>query len=247
MTGLAFYTSTNSWRWRSGKLVPGGDAKWVFIPEAIKFADTWPDTKLVSINCERTKGPKEYLRFLKIRMILRRCDDESLDDVSFYCHGWPTRMQHAINVNNMWKLAEHLGRVLKLGGQVFFNACSMARGPRSPKAGRYNGDATDIEDRCKMSFVVRLQRQLCRLGRQDISVLGHYTSGHATRNPYVIQAGPWYDHGWVVPPAHRLDKRLYKTAGDLDAWYANRPNWLAWVDFLKTNDLKTAVKEFGKK
>lgn len=257
MTGMAFYTSTNSWRWRSGKLVPGGDAKWVFIPEAKRFAQRWPGTKLVSINCQRTRGPREYLRYVKV---LDRLDwyapskllSSTLDDVSFYGHGWPTKMQHGMDTGNLYRLARSLANVLVRNGQVFFNCCSMARGPYMTKSGRYNGETGWLYNRCFGSFVCKLYRELCSNGRPDIRVYGHYTSGHATRNPYVVEAKGGLRHSvlvpnvsWVVPPASRWDKSLYKKVGLLDEWYANRPEWLAWIDFLKTNDLKTAVKKFG--
>jgi hypothetical protein len=241
--GIAFYTSTNSWVESLKRFKP--DATAVFIPEAEKFKREHSNTHLRGIDC-RAQSMRE--RFDQVTKIMKwQFTDRSMKHMSFYGHGWPIGMQHGLTMRNIPELAQLIARKASDHCHIYFNCCSMARWKNAVKWPDFipenlpsyvHGCYTDI-----LFKQIMLDKNAAG---KDIRIYAHYTRGHATKNPYVVEfAKPQQKNdpyiSWVVNPWTWKTAKQMKAVGYSDH---GKTRWKAWIKVLKKNDIRTAIGLF---
>ena len=160
--------------------------------------------------CVFDNGAPMPARLAEVKQFL--ANEQSLDYVAFFCHGWADGIQAGLRRKDVREFAAWLkARIVPKKFRVLLYCCSTAEdGIKStddlaPGTGGEGGFADKLAD------------ELWFLG-VDVEVYGHVTAGHTTRNPYVRRFTGSGNHAkggeWLVQP---------KT-----------PYWSKWVKLLTT-------------
>ena len=207
---LVFYTCTD----QKGK----HDATGAFIPEALAYGDFYriPEENLVPIDCKGStdKRREEVLAEIRCR--------KNLSAVVFFCHGTTKGIQFGFDLWNADILAKALHTALSPGGRVVFYCCSVARGMNVPRPKSVRETMNSF--RVVGGFCDTLFGELSDLSLGNCSripkIYGHYTPGHTTWNPYVVEFDYWTMMWWG-----RQGKYVIDPVSDDD--------WPAWRKALK--------------
>jgi len=145
------------------------DVTHAFRPECNSWADNRGNTFVEVIDNHKSFWNRNInvKRFLD-NLIL---NDEKLEELAIFCHGWKTGIQIGFNNSNVQDLAE---RLAKLAANDHFivslYCCSVGKGAVA------QGDN---------SFADLLRDHLCKNGIIHCRVMGHTKAGHTTQNPNV--------------------------------------------------------------
>ena len=101
----------------------------------------------------------------------------------FLCHGWPNRIQLGFSLRvGIDDLSTEINRVTYNQSTVFFGCCSVSRNTGHPLQ-RWRPSKKAIKDVgsfTSKSFADAIAKKSNRF------VLGHYTAGHTTKNPFLV-------------------------------------------------------------
>ena len=153
-----------------------------FRPEARRFAKEHQleSSVIVAINVGRSRLRRQQEVLDGIKSAADAQD--GLDFVAFFCHGYRYRLQvgfgSSSKVDEAWlrKLAKTVYDNTGWGVVLPLYACTTATSDRRKHDQTAAGDG---------GFADELRDALCEEGATQCRVVGHTTSGHTTKNPYV--------------------------------------------------------------
>jgi hypothetical protein len=185
---LVFYTSTNSRPWKR-------DATGAFIPEAKAFAKFHgvPTENVIPVPC---RGVPRWKRRALVLQTLRK--HTQIETIVFFCHGHPDKIQFGFDLATNSKLANAIQDATE-GAEsldIILYACSCARNPRVDQKKRWYFPTWDVTDGCYAEDLLDL---LIYRNVPEPTIYAHYTSGHTTRNPYVLTFNVKYIE-WMHQP-----------------------------------------------
>lgn len=162
-----------------------------FAREAKKIALQYDGT-LVPIYC---KGKNKRERRAQVVSALSLYGSGEVERLVILCHGWPGSIQFGFGLKNETAdmLALYINWVTSADAIVFFGCCSVSRNPGLPLTHRWrpSSDAiANIESYADKSFA----RTVAILSSRR--VIGHYTAGHTTRNPFIVEHGYLGSTSW---------------------------------------------------
>lgn len=146
------------------------DATGAFLPEAKRFA-ALTGGRLVLVDNHENHGERGEV----VLDALARGPGR-WSTVAFFCHGLPHEIQLGFRRATVGKLAQYIARSSERNVKVLLYCCSTASTIRALWGKSVGGDG---------GFADMLRDALCEHGATHCRVMGHQTSGHATRNPYV--------------------------------------------------------------
>jgi len=179
------------------------DATGAFLPESKRFADMHKFTR-VTFDNHRPMAQ----RLVDIESSLALFSD--LDCIAFFCHGWADGIQAGMTRKSLLGFCEKLvPHIRKVDFKVALYACSTAEDglvSTNDKAAGPGGD---------QGFADKCGDTLKDMG-VNVSVLGHVTAGHTTRNPFVRIFRGGVGGNWLVSPDDVLWSKWVKALhGDL--------------------------------
>jgi hypothetical protein len=203
-------------------------------------------------------------------------EGELLSAVVFFCHGWAHGCQMGFTNDTLTELVEKLAAKCRPDVRIILYACGTASSPeeesltlfrRGKTADELRDARDDIEAREAViaaqaagegGFAFTL-RDLLAATNPDCQVIGHVTTGHATRNPDVRRfsapagsggvrpiphgTGPRRTHGdEVADPSHELWRRWAFTLAN--AFDDERPSALLWhFPFMTDAEIRTHLAD----
>lgn len=158
------------------------DQTGAFLPEAKRFAKE--HRLAASAIVEIDVGQSLIKRQAAVLDAIKKQADvqDGLDFISFFCHGYRYRLQVGFGspstVDNKWlrKLAKTVYENTGWGVVLPLYSCTTATSARRKKDQAAAGDG---------GFADELRDALCGEGATQCRVIGHTTSGHTTKNPFV--------------------------------------------------------------
>jgi hypothetical protein len=168
------------------------DATGAFIPEARLYsrAHEIPKHKQYPVTC--TKVWKGIRRERTIRAIMRASQEEKIDSIAFFGHGWSSGIQFGFNRGHIKKLVQIFTEVCNPNLKIILYACLTGKG-KGP-----GGDG---------GFADCLRDEMALQGLNEGWVDSHSTSGHTTFNPFVrrfLADYPKEGGAWIVEPGSVL-------------------------------------------
>lgn len=153
------------------------DATHAFIPEARTFVNKWGSGDIFGINNKKPLSTRRE----RILEVLGNMGTTPVDIAAFFCHGQRNGIQLGFRNSHIEELVRGLENIDCTGDLiVVLYCCSVAKGGEDGEG----------------SFADRLRDALCKSGSIHTTVIGHYTAGHTTRNPYVrIFTGAGSEYG----------------------------------------------------
>ena len=158
------------------------DLTGAFLPEAKRFAreHQLAASAIVKIDVGKARIKRQQSVIDAIKTQADKQD--GLDFVAFFCHGYRYRLQVGFGsrstVDERWlrKLAKAVYDNTGWGVVLPLYACTTATSDRRKHDQTAAGDG---------GFADELRDALCREGADQCRVVGHTTSGHTTKNPFV--------------------------------------------------------------
>lgn len=158
------------------------DLTGAFLPEARRFAKE--HRRAASAIVQIDVGQSLIKRQQRVIDAIKEQADEQdgLDFIAFFCHGYRYRLQVGFGarstVNDQWlrKLASTVYDNTGWGVVLPLYSCTTATSHRRKSDQTAAGDG---------GFADELRDALCREGAKQCRVIGHTTSGHTTKNPFV--------------------------------------------------------------
>lgn len=192
----------------------------VFLPESEAYSkSSHIDTpEILSFN-NRLPFAKRLQPLLKEILSF---DDENvsqtLETLTFFCHGWSTGIQAGVTIGNLPKFLDALEKSFQVVSDIQVNlyCCSTGDDPQDNSkqaAGTPNQNKTEFNVGDN-SFADAFRDLLCQRNYRNCKVVAHTTAGHATQNPYAVffegAGSPVGGTGGQMPVTPKMGK-LWKT------------------------------------
>jgi len=214
MKKLVFYSAKNT----NGK----NDAIGAFIPESEEFAKLHriDDCDRYGINCS---GIKEATRRENLLTVLRSQNENSIEAIAFFCHGWSKGIQFGIGMKQIEELCRVFSVVCREDVKIVLYACWAADADGIADTGAV-GPGTDG------GFADKLRDGMLRVGLGGGWVDAHKKEGHTTKNPMLVRfdVDPVADEDgdfdlpggyWIVQPRSPLWGRWRRALAETDLKY----------------------------